>query len=402
MELLKPLFTVNQKKILLIVIDGLGGVPPQNTDDTGKTELETARTPNLDKLAKNSSLGLTIPVDYGITPGSGPAHLALFGYDPIKHQIGRGILEALGVGLEVGPDDLCIRANFATIENGTIIDRRAGRISTEENQRICTKLSETIKKIEDVEIIIRPGKEHRFVIVFRGKDLSSDLSESDPQKEGKAPFKIAALSSQAKYSERIVNLFINRVTELLKDEPKANYILLRGFAHNPNLEPMSRLYPITPAAIATYPMYKGIASLVGMKVLATGETWESEIETLTKNSPDFDFFYLHFKEVDMKGEDGDFEGKIKLIEKFDSLLPEILKLKFDVLAITSDHSTPAILKGHSWHPNPFLLYSPYARKDNYDKFSEKSCAQGSLGIFPQTKVMPLLLAHSLKLKKFGA
>ncbi len=397
MEFLKSIFTPNQKKILLIVIDGLGGLPIQD-----KTELETAKTPNLNKLAKNSSLGLTIPVDYGITPGSGPAHLALFGYDPIKYQIGRGILEALGVGLEIGPDDLCVRANFATIQNGVIVDRRAGRISTEENQRICVKLSERIKKIEDVEIIIRPGKEHRLVVVFRGKDLSSDLSESDPQKEGKAPLKISAISPQASRSEKIVNLFIHRVAELLKDEPKANYMLLRGFAHNPNLEPMGSLYPITPAAIATYPMYKGIARLVGMKVLASGETWESEIETLSKNFNEFDFFYLHFKEVDIKGEDGDFDGKVKLIEKFDTLLPSILKLNFDAIAITSDHSTPAVLKGHSWHPNPFLLYSENSRKDDYDKFSEKNCAKGSLGIFLQTKVMPLLLAHSLKLKKFGA
>ncbi|MCX7784708.1 MAG: 2,3-bisphosphoglycerate-independent phosphoglycerate mutase [candidate division WOR-3 bacterium] len=397
MQLLKALLSPNQKKILLIVIDGLGGLPLQD-----KTELETAKTPNLDNLAKDSSLGLTVPVDDGITPGSGPAHLALFGYDPVKHQIGRGILEALGVGLEVGPDDVCVRANFATIQNGIIVDRRAGRISTEENQRICNKLSEKIKKIEDVEIIIRPGKEHRLVVVFRGKDLSSDLTESDPQKEGRPPIKISATSPQASKSERIVNLFVDQLANLLKDEPKANYILLRGFAQNPSLEPMSSRYPIKPAAIATYPMYKGIASLVGMKVLDAGETWEAEIETLTKNFNEYDFFYLHFKEVDMKGEDGDFHGKVKLIEKFDTLLPAILKLNFDVITITSDHSTPAVLKGHSWHPNPFLLYSEYCRKDNWEKFSEKNCAKGSLGIFPQTKVMQLLLAHSLKLKKFGA
>ena len=398
MEILESCISANNKKIILIVVDGLGGLPKN-----GKTELETANTSNLDKLAKKSSLGLTIPVDVGITPGSGPAHLALFGYDPIKNQIGRGVLEAVGVGLEIGPDDLCVRANFATIDkNGIITDRRAGRIATEENQRICSKLSEKIPKINDVEIIIRPGKEHRFVIVFRGKDLSSDLTESDPQKEDKAPLKIFPIKHEAARSSQIVNQFIEKASVIIKKELKANYMLLRGFAHNPNLIPMSDLYKINPAAIATYPMYKGIARLVGMNVLESSETWESEIETLSIYIIAHDFFYVHFKEVDMEGEDGDFDGKVKLIEKFDNLLPQILKLNFDVLAITSDHSTPAILKSHSWHPNPFLLYSPYAHTDGVETFSEKSCANGSLGLFPQIKVMQLLLANSLKLKKYGA
>jgi 2,3-bisphosphoglycerate-independent phosphoglycerate mutase len=397
MELLNSLITSNEKKILLIVVDGLGGLPVN-----GKTELETADTPNLDKLAKQSSLGLTIPVDIGITPGSGPAHLALFGYDPIKYQIGRGVLEAVGVGLEIGPDDLCVRANFATIDNEIITDRRAGRISSSENQGICRTLSTEIKSIEDVEIIIRPGKGHRFVVVFRSKNLSQDLTDSDPQKENRKPLKITPITSDATRSAKIVNLFLEQVNNILRYERPANYILLRGFAHNPNLTPMSELYKIKPAAIATYPMYKGIARLVGMDILDCAENWESEIETVSKNFSSYNFFYLHFKEVDMMGEDGNFDGKVKLIEKFDSLLPEILKLKFDALAITSDHSTPAVLKGHSWHPNPFLLYSPYAHTDGVKTFSEKSCANGSLGLFPQLKVMQLLLATSLKLKKYGA
>lgn len=397
MENWNSLIVSNEKKILLVVIDGLGGLPKD-----GKTELETAEIPNLDKLAKESSLGLTIPVDIGITPGSGPAHLALFGYDPIKYQIGRGVLEAVGVGLEIGPDDLCVRANFATIRDGIIIDRRAGRISTNENKRICQKLSEKIKKIDDVEIIIKAGKEHRFVVVFRGKNLSSNITESDPQKEGRAPVKISPLSPDVSRTAEIVNTFIRTATNIIQNEVKANYLLLRGFAHNPNLASMSELYKVKPAAIATYPMYKGIARLVGMEVLECGDTWESEIETLTKNGNNFDFFYLHFKEVDMKGEDGDFNGKVSLIKKFDALLPQILNLKSDVLAITSDHSTPAVLKGHSWHPNPFLLYSANGRADGIKIFSEVSCAHGSLGIFPQIKVMPILLASSLKLKKYGA
>jgi 2,3-bisphosphoglycerate-independent phosphoglycerate mutase len=397
MDNLQSLIITGNKKILLIVIDGLGGLPVKE-----KTELATAHTINLDNLALKSSLGLTSPVDIGITPGSGPAHLALFGYDPIKYQIGRGVLEAVGVDLDIGPSDLCVRANFATIQNGIITDRRAGRILTQENQRICEKLSSQIKKIEDVEIVIKSGKEHRFVVVFRGKNLVSDINESDPQKQGRPPVDICAASDTGIRTAQIVNKFIARVHEIIKDEKQANYILLRGFAHNPNLTPMPELYKIKPAAIATYPMYKGIARLVGMEILDCAETWESEIEILEKYHAAYDYFYLHFKEVDMKGEDGDFEGKVKLIEKFDVLLPEILKLNFDVVAITSDHSTPAVLKGHSWHPNPFLLYSQYCRQDGISEFSEKTCAQGSLGIFSQTKVMQLLLANSLKLKKYGA
>ncbi len=397
MEIIKSLITENERKICLIVIDGLGGLPLNN-----KTELETAYTPNLDHLTSKSTLGLSIPIDLGITPGSGPAHLALFGYDPIKYQIGRGVLEALGVGLEVGPDDLCVRANFATIQNGIIIDRRAGRITTEKNQQLCEILSDRIKEINNTEIIIKAGKEHRFVVVFRGKNLSAQVTESDPQKENRPPYRIKPLTEQATKTAQIVNEFIDQVAQIINNEPHANYLLLRGFAQLPNLTPMSELYKIKPAAIATYPMYKGIARLVGMDILACQETWQDELDALHQHFSDYNFFYLHFKEVDMKGEDGDFAGKVKLIEQFDNLLLQIISLNFDVLAITSDHSTPALLKGHSWHPNPFLLYSPFGRPDYINKFSEKNCAQGSLGQFYQTQVMSLLLAHSLKLKKYGA
>lgn len=397
MDILESHLAINDKKILLIVIDGLGGLPVN-----GKTELETAHTPHLDHLASQSSLGLTTPVDIGITPGSGPAHLALFGYNPIKYQIGRGVLEAVGVGLDIGPDDLCVRANFCTMQDNIVTDRRAGRIPTQENQLLCEKISAHIKTIDDVQVIIKPGKEHRFVVVFRGKDLSENLTESDPQKDNKPPYKITPLSSNSQRSAQIVNKFVEQATQIISKEPRANYFLMRGFAHNPNLPLMSELYKITPVAIATYPMYKGIARLVGMDILDCTETWESEIETLDRFKLKYDFFYLHFKEVDMKGEDGDFNGKVQLIEKFDTLLPSILKLNFDVLCITADHSTPAVLKGHSWHPNPFLLYSENCRHDRINKFSERSCAQGSLGNFSQTKVMQLLLANSLKLKKYGA
>ena len=400
MEILSSLLEPNDQKILLVVIDGLGGAPKN-----GKTELETAKTPNLDILAKKSSLGLSMPIGPGITPGSAPSHLALFGYDPIETQIGRGLLEALGVGLEVGPKDLCVRANFATIDKkGYITDRRAGRISTEENKRICAKLTKAIKQIEDVEIIVRPGKEHRFVVMLRGEGLKAELPDSDPMHEGKKPVEISALSPKSSKSAKIINSFLNLAKNVIYEEPKANYILLRGFAQYPNIESMATRFKIKPACVATYPMYKGIAKLVGMEILPTGETWNDEIDCLRQyreNLQGFDFFYLHFKEVDKMGEDGNFAGKVKLLEDLDKKIPKILKLDFDVLCITGDHSTPAVLKSHSWHPNPLLLQAKTCRYSGIKEFSERSCAQGGLGVFPATDVMPLLLAHALKLKKFG-
>jgi len=397
MEILSTILEPNDQKILLIVIDGLGGSPKN-----GKTELETAKTPNLDNLAKKASLGLSMPIGPGITPGSAPAHLALFGYDPIETQIGRGLLEALGVGLEVTPKDLCVRANFATIDdNGIVTDRRAGRISTDENMRLCAKLTKTIKNIEDIEVIIKPGKEHRIAIMFRGDGLGAELTDSDPLHEGKKPIEISALSPRSSKSAKIVNSFLNWAKNVVNDEPKANFILLRGFAQYPDIESMASRYKIKPACVATYPMYKGIAQLVGMKVLPTGETWNDEIEAVHEHMANFDFFYLHFKELDKMGEDGNFEGKVKLIEDLDKEIPKIIGLNFNVVCITGDHSTPAVLKSHSWHPNPLLLYSATCRASGIKEFSERSCAGGGLGVFPATDVMSLLLAHALKLKKFG-
>jgi len=395
--ILAELLIENENKILLWVLDGVGGVERDR-----KTELEEAKTPNLDALAEKSSLGLIDPVASGITPGSGPAHLALFGYDPIEHNIGRGVLEALGVDMELKPGDVAVRGNFCTIKDGVVVDRRAGRIPTEENIRICKMLSEEIKEIEDVKIIIKPGKEHRFVVVFRGEGLVAAVTESDPQKEGKPPAVIKPLKEDAGKLARIANRFILEVQERIGKEERANGILLRGFASLPSLTPFPLKYKIRAAGIATYPMYKGIARLVGMDVLKTGTSWEEEIETLKNHFLEYDFFYLHFKEIDKAGEDKNFEEKVKFIEKADKFVPEILKMGFSVIAITGDHSTPSVLGAHSWHPNPFLLYAPTARREGIGGFSEKRCAKGLLGRMNSLDVMPLLLAHAGRLKKFGA
>jgi 2,3-bisphosphoglycerate-independent phosphoglycerate mutase len=399
-DVLKELIKTGKTKILLIVIDGLGGLP--HPDYGFKTELEYAKTPNLDELASKSVLGMTIPVEYGIIPGSGPAHLSLFGYDPFQYEIGRGVLEALGIGFPLTERDVAIRGNFATIDGGIIVDRRAGRISSEESREIVSKIQAEIREIEDVEIIIKPGKEHRFVLILRGEGLSDRVKETDPQKEGMRPFDPSPLDRDAVKTSRILKKFLSKVERILKGEKKANSILLRGYAKTPNIQSFPDRYNLKSLAIATYPMYKGITRLLGMETPDVGETLDDEISYLQKHFDEYDFFYVHYKDPDKAGEDGDFLKKVETIEFLDSRLDKFLELKPDVLVITGDHSTPALWGSHSWHPNPLLIHSEYAGSDDARFFTERECKNGYLGIFHAKYLMPQLLAMASRLKKFGA
>lgn len=400
-KLIRDLLQKNNTKIILVVLDGLGGLPVK-----GKTELDTANKPNLDRLSAESACGLHIPVAMGITPGSGPGHLSLFGYDPIEWQIGRGVLEALGLGVDLKKTDVAIRVNYATIEDGVIKDRRAGRIPTDQSRKITEKLQEEIRRIGDVEVILSPGMEHRFAAVLRFPDAlpqgSSAINDTDPQKEGKTPVPVTAGTPHAEKVAGVVRNFISEVTDILKDQPKANFILTRGFSQVPDIPHFEEVYGLKSLCIAVYPMYRGLATLIGMEAPALAGDISDEITFLKKNYKDYDFFFLHIKKMDSYGEDGNFQGKVSKIEEFDKALPEILGLDPDVLIITGDHSTPSVLKSHSWHPVPVLLSSPYVIAGTCRAFSERECIKGELGIFPTVNLMPMALANAGRLKKFGA
>jgi 2,3-bisphosphoglycerate-independent phosphoglycerate mutase len=397
-ENIKKLSRTSPSKIVVLVIDGVGGLPHP---ETGKTELESARRPNLNHIARESLCGLIDPISPGITPGSAPGHLAIFGYDPIKYNIGRGVLEALGIDLELKPDDIAARGNFCTVDaEGIITDRRAERIPTEKSTELCRSLNNIA--IDGAEISVLPVKEHRFVLILRGESLSPELADSDPQQVGLAAKKVEALSPQAQKTARIANEFVYKARNLLQGEAHANMVLLRGFSRRPNIPPISEIYKLKPAAIAIYPVYRGLARLVGMRVLPGGESITDQLNSLRRYYADYDFFFVHFKNTDARGEDGDFQAKIQSIEELDNALSSLLNLDPEVLIITGDHSTPATLAMHSWHPVPFMLKSKWCPPDDVIEFSERACLAGGMGRFPATEIMPLAMANALKLDKFGA
>jgi 2,3-bisphosphoglycerate-independent phosphoglycerate mutase len=399
LNLMQELAIEGQTKILLLVLDGVGGLP---MTPGGPTELEAAHTPNLDVLAARSICGMSTPVAPGITPGSGPGHLALFGYHPLQYEIGRGVLEALGIGFDLQPDDVAARGNFCTLDSqGLITDRRAGRIPTEVGARLCEKLRHI--RLPDVEeIFVEPVKEYRFVLVLRGEGLYDGLTETDPQQTGVPPLPVEPLRAEAAHTAELINRWLAEARKLLADEHPANGCNLRGIAKDPGLPLMPEVYRLRCGAIATYPMYRGVAKLAGMDVLSTGETIEDEVETLKAHWNDYDFFFFHVKKTDSRGEDGDFDAKAKVIEHLDTVLPRILALEPDVIIVTGDHSTPALWKAHSWHELPLLLWSKYVRSDGVKEFGERPCMAGGLGHIHHTDLMPLAMAYAGRLTKFGA
>jgi 2,3-bisphosphoglycerate-independent phosphoglycerate mutase len=397
-ELIRELAEKNATKIVMLVADGLGGLP---LEPGGMTELETASTPNLDRLAGRGTSGLSVPVLPGITPGSGPGHLGLFGYDPLAFKIGRGALEATGIGFELGPDDVAARGNFCTLDSaGLISDRRAGRIPSEESFQVVEKLQAV--KIPGVETFVKPVKEHRFVVVFRGPGLDGRVADTDPQAVGVTPLDPQPLDPAARKTADIAKEFVKQARGIIGSEPKANGMVLRGFAAKPALPTYEELYGLRAAAIAVYPMYKGLARLVGMTLVGKPQSLADQIAELERCWNDYDFFFLHFKYTDSTGEDGAFAQKVKRIEELDAAIPRIEKLRPDVLIVTGDHSTPSKLQSHSWHPVPTLLVADTCRFDGLERFSERDCLRGGFGHFPAKHLMLLAMAHAKRFGKYGA
>lgn len=398
LELARKLAQPASTKIILSVLDGLGGLA---RPETLRSELESADTPNLDKLATRSEVGLTLPVGHGITPGSGPGHLALFGYDPLEFDIGRGVLEATGIDFELGPDDVAARGNFCTLDAaGNITDRRAGRVPTE----ISSKLVERMRDItlDGVEIFVEPVKDHRFVLVFRGPGLGDGVTTTDPQHTGVPPLPAAATDDVSERTAALVNAFVAKAHEMLKEEPQANGLTLRGFAHYPQLPSFPETWGVRAAALAVYPMYRGLARIAGMTALPCPGGMSEQIQRMKERWDDFDYFFVHYKPTDAAGEDGDFEAKCHALQEYDAFVPQLLDLGADVLMVAGDHSTPALMAAHSWHPVPFLIHSKFAREGNVLHFDEEECAKGNLGTFPAMEAMPLAMAHAGRFTKYGA
>jgi 2,3-bisphosphoglycerate-independent phosphoglycerate mutase len=397
-QLIRELREDNGTKIVLLVADGLGGLP---LEPGGKTELESARTPNLDLMAREGVCGLSLPVLPGITPGSGPGHLGLFGYDPLEHRIGRGILEALGIHFEVGPRDVAARGNFCTVDDhGRISDRRAGRPTTERCVEMCRLLQGIT--LPHLEVFVEPVREHRFVVVFRGDNLGDGVNDTDPQAVGATPLPARGADAASQRTADAVNAFVAEAAKVLKGHAPTNMVTLRGFARYPKIDTLQDITGLKAAALAVYPMYKGLARLVGMDVVDAGSTLADQVETLRRLWKQYDFFFLHYKYTDSTGEDGNFDAKVEMIERLDNEIPKVRQLAPDVLIVTGDHSTPSKLRSHSWHPVPTLIWAKTCRPDTLTEFGETQCLRGGLGQFEAKYLLTLALAHAGRLGKYGA
>lgn len=399
LNLIRKFVEPNQSKVVLFVMDGVGGLPMETG---GPTELEAATTPNLDALAARSTCGLHVPVASGFTPGSGPGHLGLFGYDPLQYKVGRGVLSGLGIDFDIQQGDVAARGNFCSVdEEGRVTDRRAGRISTEKNKELIPLLREI--ELPGVDVFVETVKEYRFLLVLRGEGLSGEICETDPQDVGEFPVTAEALTPEAEKTAKLVRQFVEAAKEKLADEHPANMLLLRGFSQLPDWPMFPDVFGVRAAAIAMYPMYRGVAKLVGMDVLPASHSMEEEVEDLTRIWDDYDFFFVHIKKIDSAGEDGDFDRKVSIIEHADAILGDVLDLGPDVVIVTGDHSTPAKMSYHSWHPVPVMIWSENCRPDGAKVFSEMACLNGGLGPrLPAAEIMPIAIANARRLGKYGA
>ena len=375
---LASLATGTGSRMLLVVIDGLGGL----ADAQHGTELEEAATPNLDRLASEGVTGLLEPVGPGITPGSGPGHLALFGYDPQEFVLGRGALSAAGLDVELHPGDVAARGNLCTLDaDGAVVDRRAGRISDDEARRVVARLSAAVPGVE-----FHHEKGHRLLVVFRGEGLDPRIGDTDPQA-----------------TAELVATKLAEVHRVLADEPAANGLLLRGFDTHRELPRFRDRTGLRAAAVAIYPMYRGIARLLGFEVLGPPTDLTDQVRLLEKHREDADYFFVHVKDADAAGEDGDRAAKIAAIERVDRAIPDLVDaVEPGVTAVTGDHATPSQMAAHSWHPVPVVVHGPLCGRDDTDRFGERWCRAGGLGVRPSMQLLPILMANAGHLAKYGA
>ena len=396
-DLIRRLSQPADTKVVLCVLDGLGGIQGPR----GRTELEEANLVNLDRLAEAGCLGRTLPVGYGVTPGSGPGHIALFSYDPLVYEIGRGALEGTGIGFELGPNDIAARGNLCDLDaEGRVTDRRAGRLPTEETTKLCEQLRAI--QFPGVEVFVEPVQDQRFVLVLRGEGLSGQLTETDPQREGVPPVEPVATAPEGERTAGLVRDWIARAREILGGRERGNGVLLRGWSGRPDMPPFPEIWKLRAAAVTVYPMYRGVAKLCGMDSIEGAHTIEEQFELVKQHWDDYDFFFVHFKYTDSAGEDGDFRRKVDAVNQFDQALPKLLELQPNVLVVTGDHSTPSVMAQHSWHSVPLLLWGDNVRSDHTHQFSEPSCVLGELGTFPAKDVLPIAFAHAGRLAKYGA
>ena len=385
-------------RVLLLVLDGLGGLP---LETGGPTELEAADTPNLDALVTDGTCGLHHPVAAGITPGSGPGHLALFGYDPLVYETGRGVLEALGIEFPLEPTDIAIRANFCTVDgDGIITDRRAGRIPTEEAAPLAEMLDEI--PCRGAECFVRHVKEHRFLLVIRPEEpTGSNVHDTDPGRPGE-PVEPRARDAASEPAAEIMSVWLRAARERLAGQPHANMALLRGASSLPDWPRFRDVFGMRASATAAYPMYRGVARVVGMDAMAVPEGAEHLVPAFRQRFEEYDFHFLHFKPPDKAGEDGDFDRKVAVIEEADRIVPALMDVGPDIVIVTGDHSTPSLLRSHSWHPVPFLISGGATRNDAARTFGETACAAGAHGLVRGRELMRLAAARAGRLAKFGA
>jgi 2,3-bisphosphoglycerate-independent phosphoglycerate mutase len=398
MGLIESLVRRTDSKIVMMIMDGLGGFPGPN----GRSELEVAKTPHLDRLTQEGALGLATPVGPGITPGSGPGHLALFGYDPIENLVGRGILDILGTGVDLRPGDVAARLNFCSVDaEGNVTDRRAGRIATEIGSRLVDKLNDGLR-LSGVEAHVHIVKEYRGALVLRGEELYGNVTDTDPQTTGRPRLQAEARDERSRFVAQAVNEFSDQAARILEQESPANMVLVRGIDRYDSLPTFQDRYQLTPACIASYPMYRGVSRLVGMDILDAGQSWADEVAQLERSWADHDFFFIHYKYTDSRGEDGDFDAKVRALEEVDAEVGRLAALKPQILAVCGDHSTPSALAAHSWHPVPLLLWGQWVFPDASEAFTERQAQRGGFGHVRTRDVMAQLLAHAGKLEKYGA